>query len=245
MLADRASKPSDRSRRRHLALALAVAAALPIVSVAAADLRGKVVGITDGDTVRLLVGARSEYKIRLGEIDAPENGQPFGRASKRMLSDLVFGKTVTARVTDIDRYGRSVAVLTSGRININSEMVRRGGAWAYRRYLSDQRYLLWETEARQALRGLWGLQPDQVTAPWDWRAARRGRGRADNVPWAQSSSSRANAYSLAPAAARACGVKWKCGQISSCEDARFQLRVCGLTRLDGDGDGVPCEKLCG
>lgn len=88
------------------ALASLVGAPAP---VSAETLRGKVVGVTDGDTVRLLVDGRRQYKIRLGEIDAPEGGQPFGRTSRRMLSDLVFGRNVTARVTDIDRYGRSVA----------------------------------------------------------------------------------------------------------------------------------------
>jgi len=31
----------------------------------------------------------------------------------------------------------------------------------------------------------------------------------------------------------------------SCEEARRYLSACGLTtRLDGDGDDIPCEALC-
>lgn len=41
-----------------------------------------------------------------------------------------------------------------------------------------------------------------------------------------------------------CGVKWKCGQMDSCEEAYHYLNQCGLGRLDGDGDGVPCESIC-
>ena len=41
-----------------------------------------------------------------------------------------------------------------------------------------------------------------------------------------------------------CGTKRYCKQMSSCEEARFYLEKCGLTRLDRDGDGVPCEALC-
>ena len=41
-----------------------------------------------------------------------------------------------------------------------------------------------------------------------------------------------------------CGVKRTCGEMTSCEEARFYLNECGLTRLEGDGDGVPCEALC-
>ena len=214
------------------------------MSAAAADLQGRVVGVTDGDTLRLLVGNRKEYKIRLGEIDAPESGQPYGRASKQILSDLAFGKSVTARVTDVDRYGRSVAVITRGKTNINAEMVRQGGAWAYKRYLSDQRYIFWEAEARQARRGLWRLKPDQIMAPWDWRAAQRGAARSDANKPASSTRPQGSAYSVAATRDRACRVKWKCGQMNSCDEARYQFHVCGLNRLDDDGDGVPCEKLC-
>ena len=42
----------------------------------------------------------------------------------------------------------------------------------------------------------------------------------------------------------ACGVKTTCGQMSSCEEATFYLMQCGVKRLDGDGDGVPCASLC-
>jgi endonuclease YncB( thermonuclease family) len=229
-------------------LGLVLFALVACEPLAAETLTGRVVGVTDGDTIKLLVAGRSEYKIRLGEIDAPESGQPYGKKSKRMLSDLVFNRNVTVRVTDIDRYGRSVGVIRTGAINVNAEMVKLGGAWAYRRYLSDQRYLLWEKQAQQGRLGLWALQRDQIMAPWEWRAARRGqgkgRGRVTNDASAASHDYRAATY-VAAAPSHACGVKWKCAQMNSCAEARYQLRVCGLGRLDGDGDGVPCEKLCG
>ncbi|MFZ1828658.1 MAG: excalibur calcium-binding domain-containing protein, partial [Candidatus Competibacteraceae bacterium] len=41
-----------------------------------------------------------------------------------------------------------------------------------------------------------------------------------------------------------CGTKTTCGQMSSCEEAKFHLTQCGVTRLDGDGDGIPCASLC-
>jgi endonuclease YncB( thermonuclease family) len=226
-----------------------VAATLAAISIAAPTaaetLRGKVVGVTDGDTVRLLVDGQRQYKIRLGEIDAPEGGQPYGRAAKRMLSDLVFGQTISARVTDVDRYGRSVAVLTRGSTNINAEMVKRGAAWAYRRYLSDQRYLRWEEEARSQRRGLWGLQADQIMAPWDWRAARRAGNRSpDPALTALPGAALGISASRSASAGGQCGTKRYCRQMNSCEEALFHLRTCGVRSMDGDGDGVPCEKLC-
>jgi endonuclease YncB( thermonuclease family) len=229
----------------RFALAAFVASTLLAAPSLGETLRGKVVGITDGDTIKLLVDGRRQYKIRLGEIDAPEGGQPYGRASKRMLSDLVFRQTISARVTDIDRYGRAVAVLTRGNTNINAEMVKRGGAWAYRRYLSDQRYLRWEDQARKARRGLWGLQADQIMAPWDWRAARRAGSRtASPAITARQNSSLGLISESSRAAAFQCGSKRVCRQMNSCEEALYHLQTCGVTSMDGDGDGVPCEKIC-
>jgi hypothetical protein len=42
-----------------------------------------------------------------------------------------------------------------------------------------------------------------------------------------------------------CGSKRKCGQMDTCDEARFYLSSCGVRSLDRDGDGVPCESLCG
>ena len=46
-------------------------------------LEGNVVGITDGDTLTLLVD-RTQHKIRLAQIDTPERGQPW--AARRQCS---------------------------------------------------------------------------------------------------------------------------------------------------------------
>ncbi len=44
--------------------------------------------------------------------------------------------------------------------------------------------------------------------------------------------------------ARSCGAAPYCTGMSSCEEAQFYYRQCGVSRLDGDNDGVPCENLC-
>jgi micrococcal nuclease len=67
---------------------------------------GKVVGISDGDTITILVGGHQPLKVRLAEIDAPEKSQAYGQRSKQSLSDLVFGKQVRVEQQDRDRYGR-------------------------------------------------------------------------------------------------------------------------------------------
>jgi hypothetical protein len=52
-----------------------------------------------------------------------------------------------------------------------------------------------------------------------------------------------NAVSLRPSGP-SCGTKWKCGQMNSCTEAYHYLNECGVDRLDGDSDGVPCESIC-
>jgi len=140
---------------------------------AAADLRGRVVGITDGDTLTLLTDRREQIKIRLAEIDTPERRQPYGTRARQVLSDLAFGKSVRVVVQDTDRYRRTVGRVYAGSQDINAEMVRRGAAWVYRRYSDDPALLRLEQGARAERRGLWGLPEAQRTPPWEWRAAER------------------------------------------------------------------------
>lgn len=131
-------------------------------------IQGKVVGITDGDTLTILM-ERKQYKIRLAEIDTPERGQPYGSKAKDVLSDLVFNKEVKAEVQDVDRYGRYVARIYVGDIDVGREMVRQGAAWVYRQYLREKSLLEVEAEAKVAKRGLWSLPEAQNIPPWEWR----------------------------------------------------------------------------
>ncbi len=41
-----------------------------------------------------------------------------------------------------------------------------------------------------------------------------------------------------------CQEKRYCKQMTSCEEAMFYLKECGLKKLDKDGDGKPCENVC-
>ena len=127
----------------------------------------KCVAVTDGDTIKVLSG-KTEIKIRLFGIDAPEKKQAFGAQSKKFMSQMVFGKKVNLRITGKDRYGRSIAwVFINGR-NVNAESIRAGYAWWYRQYSKKYPQLgEYEAQARAAKRGLW-TDPHAV-APWDWR----------------------------------------------------------------------------
>ncbi|MCZ6731917.1 MAG: hypothetical protein O7B27_05100 [Gammaproteobacteria bacterium] len=59
------------------------------------SLTGKVVKITDGDTLYVLDANYQEHKIRLAGIDAPERKQVYGLASRKHLASIVAGKQVT------------------------------------------------------------------------------------------------------------------------------------------------------
>jgi micrococcal nuclease len=74
---------------------------------------GRVVGVSDGDTISAMREGRS-VRVRLDGIDAPANGQDFANRAKRFTSALVFGETVTINVKDTDRYGRLVARVIAG-----------------------------------------------------------------------------------------------------------------------------------
>jgi len=60
---------------------------------------GKVVGVSDGDTISVMREGRA-VKIRLNGIDCPEKGQDFGAKAKSFTSDACFGKPVTVKVFD-------------------------------------------------------------------------------------------------------------------------------------------------
>ena len=136
-------------------------------------LKGRVVAIADGDTLTVLDSQNQQHKIRLNGIDAPESAQEFGQASKRNLSDLVFGKDVTVIWSKVDRYQRLVGTVLVGSTNANLEQLKAGLAWFYRQYAGDvpqterAKYEAAETEAKAGKRGLW--QQARPVPPWEFR----------------------------------------------------------------------------
>ena len=154
--------------RTSLLLALCLA-----TCVNAVELRGKVVGVSDGDTVTVLDAERHQHKVRLAGIDAPEKAQPFGQASKKSLSDQIFGREVAVTWDKRDRYGRIIGKIAVDHQDVCLEQIRRGMAWHYKQYARDQApddrrtYAEAEVAARAAGVGLW--RDVAPVAPWAWR----------------------------------------------------------------------------
>lgn len=139
-------------------------------AVAAETVYGHVVGVTDGDTIKILDGRRQLHLVRLREIDAPEKRQPFGQASKQSMADLVYDKDVRAECQGWHRE-RQLCLVFDGPTNVGTLQVMNGMAWVYRQYAPrfSPLYLM-EDEARQSKRGLWS--DAAPIPPWEWRHAR-------------------------------------------------------------------------
>lgn len=151
------------------------------------EITGKVVGVTDGDTITVLVNKES-IKVRLEGIDAPESGQSFGTKSNQALSEMVFGKKVTIKKTGEDRYGRTLGVVVVGDVDANAKMIQDGWAWHFKKYNDEDRLAKLEVEAREAKRGLWAEATP--LAPWDYRARQKKPEKEDPdaLYWLNTSS---------------------------------------------------------
>ena len=129
----------------------------------------KVVGVTDGDTINVLIDGE-EVKVRLDGIDAPEKKQAWGSVAKQALSEAIFGKVVLVRVTDSDRYARLIGrIYTRDGEDVNRAMVAAGLAWQYVEY-NDEDGLAHAQGYAEAMRlGLWADR--SPVPPWEYRKA--------------------------------------------------------------------------
>jgi endonuclease YncB( thermonuclease family) len=138
---------------------------------------GRVVGVSDGDTITVLAAGDRQLKVRLDGIDAPESSQAFGAKSKQSLSELVYGRTVTIAGSKTDRYGRTVGSVSLDGQDIGLMQIERGNAWFYRQYADElggdraRGYEQAERRARADQRGLWADR--KPVEPWEWRADKR------------------------------------------------------------------------
>lgn len=131
----------------------------------------------DGDSLEI-----SGRRVRLFGIDAPEFDQSCikggaqwacGAEAADQLSRLVTGREVRCVPTGVDQYQRVLARCSVGGIDVNSTMVERGFAVAFRKYTID--YVAAELRAKADKRGIWA---GTFTMPSSVRALERNKGPA-------------------------------------------------------------------
>ena len=160
-------------------LAIILFLVLACSTAQAETLTGRVVRVTDGDTIVVLDTNSAQHKIRLQGIDAPERKQAYGTKSKEHLSDSVAGKFVVIEYEKRDYYKRILGVVLLSGQDINLEQVKAGLAWHYKKYQKEQaatdrvKYSDAELDAKEHGRGLWADR-DPVP-PWEYRKAQRSR----------------------------------------------------------------------
>ena len=140
--------------------------------------QGKVLRISDGDTLQIRDEHGQKQRVRLAFIDAPETEQASGKDSQRQLQRLLDKKSVLVQVVDIDNYKRQVAIVWLQKQDINATQLATGMAWQYasiaKRQQTAQGYRYYhclEQSARSGKEGLWRNR--QAQAPWEYRQQRR------------------------------------------------------------------------
>jgi endonuclease YncB( thermonuclease family) len=164
-------------KRRMYALILPVVVTLIacfglfLTTSSAATYNATIDRVVDGDTVYLNETIKGTYKVRMLSIDTPETNyqgeaqEPWGTEAKNYLSQLLPSGTSVTIETDVeetDAYGRLLAHVHKGSLDVNQEMVRQGHAVAYYIWpnmLHFEEYQQAYLEARQNGRGMW--DPDQ------------------------------------------------------------------------------------
>ena len=230
----------------------------------------KVVSVVDGDTITVLHNGQHK-DIRLYGIDCPEKDQKHGQQAQHLTSALVAGRTIEVKPIP-DRSGQGAGLVQVDGQSLNELLIRNGYAWVYRQTCRETFCSDWvkqEGVARQQKKGMWN--DSVVVPPWEWRSAQRDtkhgalpkeqappviligtqpEPKADESLLSKvgkaitpsSPSSNQSAVSNSNQARFKCDGRIYCSQMTSCEEATYFLKNCPGTKMDGNNDGVPCEK---
>lgn len=174
--------------------------------------------IIDGDTIEINTGER----VRLICIDTPERGEDYYSEASNYLAGLVLNKEVELikDISEKDRYGRLLRYIYFEGDFVNELIVYNGYGKAYP-YSPDTSKCPIIQEAEQHAKtsnlGMWGqTNQEQESTPSD-----------SNIVCSSDSHN--------------------CGDFSSCSEVMEVFNACSsdIHKLDKDGDGIPCESLCG
>jgi endonuclease YncB( thermonuclease family) len=231
----------------------------------------KVFSVVDGDTIIVLHNGQQK-EIRLYGIDCPEKGQEHGQQAKHLTSALVAGRTIEVKPMPPDRSGPSAGLVQVDGQSLNELLIQNGYAWVYWQTCREKFCTDWvkhEGVARNEKKGMWN--DSAVVPPWEWRAAQRdtkpGAPPPEDSPpviligkqpepisdesllskigkaiTPSSPAGNQSAINSGNQARFRCDGRIYCSQMTSCEEATFFLKNCPGTKMDGNNDGVPCEK---
>ena len=125
------------------------------LSIMAVAISGKVIRVSDGDTLLLHSGSQ-RIKVRMYGIDAPELKQSYGEDSKSYLEKRILNKNVDVKVINEDKYGRKVGKVFYKNKDINLEMIKTGNAWFYEYHAKKEKeYRKASKSAQEQKLGLW------------------------------------------------------------------------------------------
>ena len=215
------------------------------------ELTGTVSRIVDGDTLWLKTAPDAEpMVIRLEGIDAPESCQAGGADATQALTKLALNRNVTVRIVARDDFARIVGKVFDGTVDVGDRMVRDGHAWSMRFKYDRGPYVAEERMATALKRGVHAERG--AVMPREFRqqhgpcegTAVAAKPVASTVPVvtpASTTTATAAAGSGTTTSYRCDGRK-SCSQMTSCQEATWFLKNCPRVKVDGNNDGVPCEK---
>lgn len=201
--------------------------------------------VVDGDTIELENGEQVRY---IG-IDTPEVGYCYSNEAAKKNKDLVLNKKVELEedVSETDRYDRLLRYVYIDGKFVNEILVSEGYAFA-KSYPPDTKYQYKfnqaQLEAKDQELGLWGDVCDSTPTPTR-QPIPTSTPKPIYIPTptptniivpVQNTQSSGGSYG--------CSCSKTCSQMSSCDEAYYQLNTCGCSQRDGDDDGVPCEEIC-
>jgi len=141
------------------------------------SIEGNVTKVIDGDSIKVRTSEGMEYEVQLEGTDAPELKQPFGKESAEALQKMLGTSKVKVTWQKKDNFERPLAQVYVEDKHINSEMLRTGNTWHFKRYNQSKKLADLEIEAKKEKLGLWGT--DNPQAPWDYRKENRAPDKPD------------------------------------------------------------------
>lgn len=104
------------------------------IPLSAAEIKGKVIKVYDGDTITVLDELDGgKFRIRLAGINAPEKGQPGDKEATAFLTQRLLGERVSIRFKSIDLYRRPLGTVWHKGENISQLLLEKKLAAPYTR----------------------------------------------------------------------------------------------------------------